>query len=88
MAVVPSNTRPWEAGTSFYGFDAVLDSRNMGYRGPAFGYARMPDQYTWKVFSDRELGDESRAGDGRDRSGLVAHAVDAPAEPGALGAGG
>ncbi|MGC5170164.1 CDP-alcohol phosphatidyltransferase [Microbacterium sp. DT81.1] len=56
VAVVPSNTRPWEAGASFYGFDTVLDSRNMGYRGPAFGYARMPDQYTWQVFSDRELG--------------------------------
>jgi hypothetical protein len=28
----------------------------MGYRGPAFGYARMPDQYTWKLFYDRELG--------------------------------
>lgn len=52
MAVVPSNTRPWEAGESFYGFDAVLDARNMGYRGPSFGYARMPDQFTWKAFHE------------------------------------
>ena len=52
MAVVPSNTRAWEAGESFYGFDAVLDARNMGYRGPPFGYARMPDQYTWKAFRE------------------------------------
>lgn len=53
MAVVPSNKRDWEAGEAFYGFDAVLDSRNMGYRGPTFGYARMPDQYTLQVFHDR-----------------------------------
>lgn len=53
MAVVPSNKRDWEAGEAFYGFETVLDSRNMGYRGPTFGYARMPDQYTWQVFHDR-----------------------------------
>lgn len=60
MAVVPSNTRGWEAGEAFYGFDTVLDSRNMGYRGPAFGYARMPDQYTWKVYHDRAGLDDPR----------------------------
>lgn len=54
-AVVPSNVREWEAGASFYGFDTVLDSRSMGYRGPAFGYARMPDQYTMKVLHDHLL---------------------------------
>lgn len=54
-AVVPSNRRFWEEGQSFYGFDTVLDSRNMGYEGPAFGYARMPDQYTWSTFHDRVL---------------------------------
>ncbi len=55
VAVVPSNHEHWEAGASFYGYDAVLDSRNMGYRGPPFSYARMPDQYTWQRFYDREL---------------------------------
>ena len=53
MAVVPSNERAWPAGEAFYGFDTSLDSTNMGYRGPSFGYARMPDQYTWQVFHDR-----------------------------------
>lgn len=61
MAFVPSNKREWEEGKAFYGFDTVLDSRNMGYRGPAFGYARMPDQYTWKVFHDRAGLDGSQA---------------------------
>ena len=55
VAVVPSNTEPWAPGRAFYGYDAMLDSRNMGYRGPAFSYARIPDQYTWKHFYDTEL---------------------------------
>lgn len=55
VAVVPSNDRDWEVGASFYRYDAVHDARNMGYRGPEFSYARMPDQYTWKRFYDREL---------------------------------
>jgi hypothetical protein len=53
MSVVPSNERPWEAGRAFYGFDTMLDQRNMGYRGPRFGYAEMPDQFTWSVFHAR-----------------------------------
>lgn len=53
MSVVPSNERPWDAGRAFYGFDTMLDERNMGYRGPHFGYAHMPDQFTWSVFHDR-----------------------------------
>lgn len=53
MSVVPSNERDWDEGRAFYGFDTMLDARTMGYRGPAFGYARMPDQYTWRVFHDR-----------------------------------
>ncbi|MET0781203.1 MAG: CDP-alcohol phosphatidyltransferase [Microbacterium sp.] len=55
VAVVPSNTEPWAPGTAFYGYDATLDFRSMGYRGPAFSYARIPDQYTWKHFYDTEL---------------------------------
>jgi hypothetical protein len=55
VAVVPSNTEHWPAGETFYGFDAVRDSRHLGYRGPAFGYARVPDQYTWQRFFDEEL---------------------------------
>ena len=55
VAVVPSNDEDWPVGRSFYGYDAVSDSRSMGYRGPSFSYARMPDQYTWKRFSDQEL---------------------------------
>ena len=52
---VPSDTHPWTYGTSFYHYGTLLDANNVGYLGPSFGYARIPDQYTWKYFSDHEL---------------------------------
>jgi hypothetical protein len=55
VADVPSNTRTWEEGTSFYGYDTQLDAGDVGYRGPRFGYARIPDQYTLKHFADTQL---------------------------------
>ena len=42
---VPSNNRDWPQGSSFYHYDKVYDRRNVGYRGPTFAYASMPDQY-------------------------------------------
>jgi len=55
VGVVPSNTEPWPAGQAFYGFDAVFDATSMGYAGPPFGYARVPDQFTWAFLHEREL---------------------------------
>lgn len=52
---VPANTRDWPEGAGFYGFDRLYDSRNVGYRGPEFGYASMPDQYTLARFRRLEL---------------------------------
>lgn len=52
---VPSNTHDWPEGERFYGFDKLYDSRNVGYRGPRFGYARMPDQYTLAALDRSEL---------------------------------
>ncbi|MFC7495937.1 MULTISPECIES: CDP-alcohol phosphatidyltransferase family protein [unclassified Nocardioides] len=52
---VPANTRDWPEGQAFYGFDDLYDSRNVGYRGPDFGYAPVPDQYTLATFTAREL---------------------------------
>ncbi|MBZ5740618.1 CDP-alcohol phosphatidyltransferase family protein [Nocardioides mangrovi] len=52
---VPANTRDWPEGEGFYGFDQLYDSRNVGYQGPEFGYAPMPDQYTLDAFQQREL---------------------------------
>lgn len=52
---VPSDTHPWSVGTSFYHYDTLLDTNSVEYHGPAFGYARIPDQYTWKYFADNHL---------------------------------
>ena len=37
------------------GSTSYYDSRNVGYQGPEFGYAPMPDQYTLAEFHRREL---------------------------------
>jgi hypothetical protein len=58
---VPSNREDWPEARSFYHYDQVYDARNVGYAGPPFGYATMPDQYTLKAFADRELTARPRA---------------------------
>ncbi|MBN9152420.1 MAG: CDP-alcohol phosphatidyltransferase [Microbacterium sp.] len=52
---VPSDTEPWPVGSDFYHYDEQLNADNVGYRGPTFSYARVPDQYTWEHFYDSEL---------------------------------
>jgi hypothetical protein len=52
---VPANTEDWPEGEEFYGFDHIYDSRNVGYAGPEFGYAPVPDQYTLEHFRRAEL---------------------------------
>ena len=59
VAHVPANNRDWPQG-AFYGFDHVYDSRNVGYRGPRFGYPTMPDQYTLEAFHRLELAADDR----------------------------
>ncbi|GAA0575919.1 hypothetical protein GCM10010172_70820 [Paractinoplanes ferrugineus] len=49
VGMEPGNTVAWPE-SSFYGYDEVYDSRNMGYTGPRFGWSRMPDQYTLASF--------------------------------------
>ena len=57
----PADTRDWPEGRAFYRPDAVYDSRNVGYAGPAFGYAPIPDQYTMSWFARHELEPGPRA---------------------------
>ncbi len=52
---VPSNREDWPEGTDFYHYDQIYDARNVGYQGPAFSYAAMPDQYILSAFAKREL---------------------------------
>ncbi|WJL96136.1 sulfatase-like hydrolase/transferase [Microbacterium sp. ET2] len=55
VTVNPAHTEPWPEGAAFYGFDRMLDERELAFDGPAFGFARVPDQYTWQRFFDEEL---------------------------------
>ena len=52
---VPSDTGPWAQGKSFYHYDQLYDEYNVGYAGPKFSYAAMPDQYTMAAFDKLEL---------------------------------
>jgi phosphatidylglycerophosphate synthase len=52
---VPTNDRAWPQGTSFYHYDKLYDRRNVGYAGPTFAYASMPDQYSLAALKRREL---------------------------------
>jgi hypothetical protein len=56
---VPANTHDWPQG-AFYHYDRLYDSRNVGYRGPRFGYPTMPDQYTLDAFHRLELARSQR----------------------------
>ena len=53
VGVMPAITRPWPEG-AFFGYDKFYDSRTVGYRGPNFSYATMPDQYTLSAFQRSE----------------------------------
>lgn len=57
---VPSDTTDWPQGARFYHFDALYDSRNVGYNGPKFSYAAMPDQYVLSAFQRLELAPAGR----------------------------
>jgi hypothetical protein len=45
IAVMPGTKNAWPEG-AFYGFDAIYDERGLDYRGPDFGWWRIPDQFS------------------------------------------
>jgi phosphatidylglycerophosphate synthase len=51
----PSNDRPWPQGKAFYHWDAIYNRYQVGYHGPTFTYASMPDQYIYSAFNRLEL---------------------------------
>jgi len=57
---VPSNDRPWPEGKAFYHWDRIYDRNQVGYRGPTFSYASMPDQYIYSALQRLELGKTHR----------------------------
>jgi hypothetical protein len=55
VADVPSNEKDWPEGKQFYDYDRIYGDGDVGYEGPSFSYASMPDQYTLAAFRRLEL---------------------------------
>jgi hypothetical protein len=58
---VPADHLAWPAGTSFYHYDQLYNSLNVGYSGPHFSYAPVPDQYTLAKLQQLELAKRNRS---------------------------
>jgi hypothetical protein len=56
----PADDRDWPEGSSFYHYDKLYNRRDMGYRGPGFTYAPMPDQYMFAALQRLELSKTQR----------------------------
>jgi phosphatidylglycerophosphate synthase len=52
----PEDEPGFPAGPKFYHFDKDYGRSNVGYQGPSFSYASMPDQYTYAELQRLELG--------------------------------
>ncbi len=52
---IPSSPSPWPQGQRLYNFDAMYGVNNVGYHGPRFSYAKIPDQYTLEALYRHEL---------------------------------
>lgn len=53
VGVMPGVTVGWPEG-AFYRYDRIYDAHHLGYRGPHFSWATMPDQYTLAEFQRLE----------------------------------
>jgi hypothetical protein len=60
LALMPGMKNPWPEG-AFYGFDEILGEKDLDYRGPDFGWWRIPDQYSLAKLDVLAFGDEQRA---------------------------
>ena len=60
VVAIPSSPSPWPEGQRFYRYDAMYGTGDVGYAGPAFGYAKIPDQFTLAALRRRELAPEPR----------------------------
>ncbi|WP_209428071.1 sulfatase-like hydrolase/transferase [Pararhodobacter sp. SW119] len=63
VAIMPAHVLPWPEG-AFFGFDAIYNAADLGYRGLPFNWVTMPDQFTLHALDRLER-------DRTDRSPLV-----------------
>ncbi|MGZ4304616.1 MAG: CDP-alcohol phosphatidyltransferase family protein [Solirubrobacteraceae bacterium] len=57
---IPSNDRAWPQGQRYYHYDKIYDRYQVGYHGPTFTYASMPDQYIFSALQRLELSKRHR----------------------------
>jgi hypothetical protein len=60
VALMPGLKSAWPEG-AFYGFDAIYGEREIDYRGPDFGWWRIPDQYALATLDSLEPRASGRA---------------------------
>lgn len=54
VAIMPGLKQSWPEG-AFYGFDKIYDMDALDYRGPQFGWWRIPDQFSLAALDAREI---------------------------------
>ena len=60
VALMPGLRQDWREGVALYGFDTVYDAGRLDYRGPAFGWWRIPDQYALGKLDRVEVAQSAR----------------------------
>jgi hypothetical protein len=60
VGVMPGVRWEWPQGSSFFGYDSIYGAGNVGYRGPKFRWASMPDQYALSIFQRSERAQPNR----------------------------
>ncbi len=67
VAIMPAHVFDWPEG-DFFGFDAIYNAPDLGYRGERYNWVTMPDQFTFAAFDRLER-------DRPDRPPLLAQVV-------------
>jgi hypothetical protein len=60
VAIKPAHVFPWPEG-AFFGFDAIYNAADLGYRGQPFNWVTMPDQFTLMALDRLERDRTDRA---------------------------
>ncbi|MDW5326655.1 sulfatase-like hydrolase/transferase [Plantactinospora sp. KLBMP9567] len=60
VGIMPGVTRAWPEG-ELYDYERIYDSGQLGYHGPKFSWATMPDQYALAAFERYEHGTPNAA---------------------------
>ena len=60
VALMPGLRQDWREGAAFYGFDEIYGADRLEYRGPEFGWWRIPDQYALAKLDQLEVAPHPR----------------------------